>query len=164
MDKTGLLPTLFGRTSRKGQASSGQDIFSHLQNEVDRVFESFSLGRPLANLTGNGSFDPAINLAETPEAIDLTAEIPGCEPRDIEISVVGQTLTLRGEKKSEKEEKNRNYHLVERSYGVFTRSIPLPFTIDPAKVEATFDKGVLKIHLPKPPEMKAEVKTIPIKG
>ncbi len=159
MDKPNALPTLFGRGVRQGQ-----DIFSQLQHEVDRVFDSFSLSRPLSALTGNGAFEPAIDVAETAEAIDVTAEIPGCDPKDIEINLVDRTLTIRGEKKVEKEQKEKNYHAVERSYGAFVRSMTLPFAADPAKVEASFDKGVLKVHLPKPPEAKQAVKTIPIKS
>lgn len=159
MDKPSYLPSLFGRGVRQGQ-----DIFSQLQNEVDRVFDSFSTARPFAAFGRNGGFEPAIDVAETADAIDVTAEIPGCEPKDVEISLVDRTLTIRGEKKTEKEEKNKNYHAVERSYGSFVRSMTLPFAADPGKVEARFDKGILKVHLPKPPEAKQEVKTIPIKS
>ena len=78
--------------------------------------------------------------------------------------VTGQTITIRGEKKSEKETKGKNWQMSERSYGSFSRAIPLEFSVDPAKVKATFDKGVLKVHVPKPPEAKSETKKIAIKG
>lgn len=157
MNRQSYLPSLFGRSLRQGQ-----DVFSQLQNEVDRVFDSFTSARPLAALTGNGVFEPAIDVAETADAINVTAEIPGCDPQDVEISLVDRTLTIRGEKKSEKEQKDQNYHAIERSYGAFVRTMTLPFALDPAKVEAKFDKGVLRVHLPKPPEAKQEAKKIPI--
>jgi HSP20 family protein len=159
MDKSSFLPSLFGRGARQGQ-----DVFSQLQHEVDRVFDNFTSTRPMRLFGGNGAFEPAIDIAETPEAIDISAEIPGCDPKDVEISLVGRTLTLRGEKKTETERKDKNFHAVERSYGAFVRTVPLPYAVDPAKVEANFDKGVLKVHLPKPPEAKEDVKKIPIKG
>jgi HSP20 family protein len=159
MEKTGFLPSLLGRGKRPGQ-----DMFTQLQGEVDRVFDSFSLSRPLAHWNGRDGFEPAIDVTETPDALEVTAEIPGCDPKDIEVSLVGQQLYVRGEKKSEKEEKGKNHHRIERSFGAFMRTIPLPFLMDPAKVEARFDNGVLKVHLPKPPEAKTAVKTIPIKS
>jgi HSP20 family protein len=159
MDKQSYLPSLFGRGLRQGQ-----DVFAQLQNEVDRVFDSFTSSRPLSTLIGNGAFEPAIDVSETADAIDVTAEIPGCDPKDVEISLVDRTLTIRGEKKSEKEQKDKNYHAIERSYGAFVRTMTLPFATDPSKVEAKFDKGVLKVHLPKPPEAKQDVKKIPIQA
>jgi HSP20 family protein len=159
MDKQSYLPSLFGRGLRQGQ-----DVFAQLQHEVDRVFDSFTSSRPVAALMGDGAFEPVIDVSETADAIDVTAEIPGCEPKDVEISLVDRTLTIRGEKKSEKEQKDKNFHAVERSYGAFVRSMTLPFATDPAKVQAKFDKGVLKVHLPKPPEAKQDVKKIPIQA
>jgi HSP20 family protein len=159
MDKQSHLPSLFGRGLRQGQ-----DIFAQLQHEVDRVFDSFASPRSIATLVGNGAFEPAIDVVETADAIDVTAEIPGCEPKDVEISLIDRTLTIRGEKKTEAEQKDKNYHAVERSYGAFVRSLTLPFATDPAQVQAKFDKGVLKVRLPKPPEAKQDVKKIPIQA
>jgi HSP20 family protein len=159
MDRNGLLPSLFGRGVRRGE-----DIFTQLQGEIDRVFDSFAAGRPLAMWGDKADFAPAINMSETPEAIEVTAEIPGCEPKDIEVSLVGNELSIRGEKKTEVKDDKKNYHMVERSYGGFLRTIALPFEMDPTKVDASFDKGVLKVVLPKPPEAKKKAKTIPIKG
>ncbi|MFZ2105737.1 MAG: Hsp20/alpha crystallin family protein [Roseiarcus sp.] len=73
-------------------------------------------------------------------------------------------ITIRGEKKSEKETRGKNWQMSERSYGSYSRGIPLEFTVDPAKIEATFDKGVLKVHVPEPAEAKSEIKKIEIKG
>ena len=83
---------------------------------------------------------------------------------DIDVSVVDNVLTVKGEKKSETEKKEADYHMVERSYGAFTRSLTLPYEVDASKVDAKFDKGVLKITLPKPAEVKAKTKKIKIKS
>jgi HSP20 family protein len=159
MDKQSYLPSLFGRGLRQGQ-----DVFAQLQHEVDRVFDSFTSPRPINAIIGNGAFEPAIDVSETADAIDVTAEIPGCEPKDVDISLVDRTLTIRGEKKTETERSDKNYHAVERSYGTFVRTMTLPFAADPAKVQAKFDKGVLKVHLPKPPEARQDVRKIPIQS
>ena len=90
------------------------------------------------------------------------ADIAGVRVKDVDISVTGQTITIRGEKKSET--KGKNWQRSERSYGSFSRAIPLEFSVDPAKIEATFDKGVLKVHVPKPAEANSETKKIEIKG
>ena len=83
---------------------------------------------------------------------------------DIDVSVVDNVLTVKGEKKSETEKKDTDYHMVERSYGAFIRSLTLPYAVDASKVDAKFDKGVLKITLPKPAEVKAKTKKIKIKS
>lgn len=154
-----FLPSLF---TRGGDLS--RHPFSSLQGEIDRLFEAF--GRP-GGLFARGKdvgFAPSLDIAETPAAIDVTVELPGCEAKDVEISATGRTLSIKGEKKSESETTEKDWHVTERSYGAFQRSIPIPFDIDPAKVEARFDKGVLKIHLPKPAEAVEGKKTIAIKG
>jgi HSP20 family protein len=108
---------------------------------------------------------PKIDIAETKDAIDLTAELPGVGEKDVDVTLADGMLTIRGEKKTERDERNKdkNWHVVERSYGSFSRAIPLPFDPDPAKVEAMFDKGVLHIHLPKPAEMAKKQQKIEIK-
>jgi HSP20 family molecular chaperone IbpA len=96
-----------------------------------------------------------IDLAESKDAIEVTAELPGVDEKDLDVTLANGMLTIRGEKRTEHDEqdKDKNWHVVERSYGSFSRAIPLPFDPDPAKVEAKFDKGVLHIHLPKPAEV-----------
>jgi HSP20 family protein len=92
----------------------------------------------------------------------VKAEVPGMEAKDINISVTGEVLTIKGEKKSEREEKEENYHLVERSYGSFSRSLALPAAVDLDKIEAKYDKGVLTVTCPKKEEVKPkpiEIKT-----
>jgi len=133
-------------------------------SEFENFFDDFARRRSLLPSDGVQEFNPSIDIAETGDAIDMTAELPGCDPKDVEISVTGQTVTIRGEKKAESERKDKNWHMVERSYGAFSRSIPLGFNVDPAKVDATYDKGVLKVHVMKPPEAKNETKKITIKS
>ena len=104
---------------------------------------------------------PALNLAETNNEIVLKAEVPGMDPKDIDISLSDGTLTIKGEKKQEKEEKEEGYHLVERSYGSFTRTIELPREVQSDKINASYKNGVLKIVLPK--SEKAKKKEVKIK-
>jgi HSP20 family protein len=108
---------------------------------------------------------PNIDVAESKDAIVMTAELPGVDEKDVDVILADGMLTVRGEKKTERDEqdKDKNWHVVERSYGSFNRTIPLPFDPDPAKVEAKFDKGVLRIHLPKPAEVAKKQQKIEIK-
>jgi HSP20 family protein len=121
---------------------------------MDRLWEDFfGPGRP-----GLRPFEmewaPPLDVAETADQVVVKAEIPGMEPKDISITLSGELLTLKGEKKSEREEKKENYHLVERSYGSFSRSVRLPVAVDVDKIEAKYDKGVLTITCPKKEEVK----------
>jgi HSP20 family protein len=108
------------------------------------------------------TFVPAVAVVEKPEALIMTAELPGLKAGDVSIEVENNILTLKGEKKEEHEEKDARYHVWERSYGVFERSLPLPRTVNPDLIKAEFENGVLKIMLPKVAEAKGrkiEVKT-----
>jgi len=126
-----------------------------LHRQMNRLFEDFFgrdfLAEPFRGLTG---WSPAIDLAETDEAIVVKAELPGLEPKDVDLELTGDVLTIRGEKKEEKEEKARSYHRVERSYGSFERAIQLPAAVKPDEVEANFKNGVLTVTLPKVEESK----------
>jgi HSP20 family protein len=125
---------------------------SSLQREINRVFEGFfddDMG-----LTRPSGFAPAIDVAETPETVVVKAEVPGLDPKDVEISVTGDTLTIRGEKREEKEEKGKTWHRVERRYGAFARSVTLPAPIDPNHVEAVSSHGLLTITIGKSKEAK----------
>ena len=135
---------------------------SRLRNEMDRLWdEYFGPGRR-ALKPMEEAWLPAVDVSETGDKITVKAEIPGMEAKDIEISMVGDTLTIKGEKKAEREEKDENYHMVERSYGSFSRAMKLPAQVDAEKVEATYKNGVLTVVLPKKEEVKA--KTIEIKA
>ena len=131
---------------------------SRLRSEMDRLWdEYFGAGRR-AFRPMEEAWLPAVDVSETGDKITVKAEIPGMEAKDIDISMVGDTLVIKGEKKAEKEGKDENYHMVERSYGSFSRSMKLPATVDPDKVDASYKNGVLTIVLPK----KEEVKPKPI--
>jgi HSP20 family protein len=149
------LPSFFGRDD---------DPFGSLFREVQKTFEDFSRRSPISGF-GSDLLAPKIDVVESKDAIDLTAELPGVEEKDVDVTLADGMLTIRGEKNAERDEKDRekNWHVVERSYGSFSRVISLPFDPDPAKVEAKFDKGVLHIHLPKPAEVAKKQQKIEIK-
>jgi len=137
----------------------------YLRDEVNRLFENFFSPANLAvrDAAWHGSFVPALDISETATGVTVTAEIPGLDPADVDINLTGNLLTLRGEKKEESEEKGRNWHRLERSYGSFSRSIQLPESADPEKVKATCENGVLRIDIGKsdasrPRSIKVDVK------
>ena len=151
-----FLPDIFGRPA-------GTDIFTSLQREIDQVFRDFTRGMPALAEPRSALMAIDLNVAETDKTVEVSAEIPGVDPKDIDVQLKDGVLTIKGEKKSEKEEKQKNYHLVERSYGMFERSFDLPVEVMADKVEASFDKGVLKVVLPKAPEAQAKVQKIAVK-
>jgi HSP20 family protein len=152
-------PSLFTRRN---------DGLGSLFREIERTFDDFSRRSPLAGFAGFGgeAMMPKVDVAEGKDAVEITAELPGCNEKDVDVTLSEGVLTIRGEKKTERDEtdKDKNWHIVERSYGSFSRSIPLPFTPDSAKVEAKFDKGVLRVKLPKPAEIAKREKKIEIRG
>jgi HSP20 family protein len=107
---------------------------------------------------------PAIDMSEDEKVYKISAELPGIDAKDIDVSVSGDTLVLKGEKRQEKEEKDKNYHFSERTYGSFQRSFQLPSSVDRDKVAADFSKGVLTITLPKTAEAQKPVKKIAVKS
>jgi HSP20 family protein len=134
---------------------------STLRREMDRLFDRFFEGWPLRLFEEEGGFWPTMDVAETSKEIIVRAEIPGIDPKELDISLHDGVLTIRGERKQEKKEEDETYHLVERSYGSFTRSFRLPAEVDMDKVKASYKNGVLEINMPK---MKAEpVKKIEVK-
>jgi len=136
------------------------DLFGTLQREVNRVFDQMFRGAP-APLEG---FAPSIEMKETESGLIVSAELPGLEEKDVEVSLDGDLLTLSGEKRQEKTEEKEGIHLSERSYGSFRRSIRLPWAPNAAEANAAFDKGVLTVTLKRPPEAKPAVNRIPIGG
>ena len=128
--------------------------FTTLQDRMNRLFrESFhDAGRDESLATS--SFAPAVDVYEDEHKVTLKIEVPGIDEKDIEVRVENNTLTVHGERKIEKEEKQENYRRVEREYGSFTRTFALPQTVDTENVSANYDKGVLKISLPKKAEAK----------
>jgi HSP20 family protein len=135
--------------------------FSNMKQEMDRLFDRFWEG-DMTPLPAMGTWAPALDISETKDAVMVKAEVPGMESTDIHLSLHDQTLTLKGEKKQEKEEKDEHYYRAERSYGAFVRTVRLPATVDGSKVSATFKNGLLTVTLPKAPAAKGT--TIPIKA
>ncbi|HTY84322.1 MAG TPA: Hsp20/alpha crystallin family protein [Silvibacterium sp.] len=127
--------------------------FATLQDRINRVFHESYTGGQDDSLT-TSSFAPAVDVYEDEHKVTLKIEVPGIEEKDIDVRVENNTLTVHGERKIEKEEKEENYRRVERQYGSFTRSFTLPQTVDTENVSANYDKGVLKITLPKKAEAK----------
>jgi HSP20 family protein len=127
--------------------------FSTLQGRLNRLFQqSVSEGRNESLTTS--SFAPAVDVYEDDHQVTLKIEVPGIDEKDIDVRLENNTLTVHGERKLEKEEKEENYRRVERQYGSFTRSFTLPTTVDAEGVTAQYDKGVLKVKLAKKAEAK----------
>ena len=141
--------------------------FGSLQREIDRVFDEFTRGVPMFATQALMNIVPSVDVAETEKEIEITAELPGLEREDVEISLEDDMLTIRGEKKieaeqgdkkdkSDKSANSKYYHLSERGYGVFYRVLQLPPGIDPSTVKATLSNGVLKVTIPKPARSQAK--------
>jgi HSP20 family protein len=147
---------------RNGQR--GISPFDLLQERMDRMFEELSGGFGMPRLAGEGGFDinPSLDVHEADGKLMITAELPGVDEKDIDVTVNDQMLTISGEKKSESEHKEGGFLRSERSYGRFSRSVSLPYPIDPDKVQATYDRGVLKLTIEKPPEAQQRMRKIPI--
>jgi HSP20 family protein len=122
------------------------DPFYALHREFDQMFDDFFGG---GFIDRAGAFNPRVDVTENDHEINVTAELPGLDQNNIEISLSGDVLTLSGEKKAEKEDQGENYYRLERSFGSFRGSIPLPVGVEADKVEATFKSGVLHVTLPK---------------
>ena len=148
--------------------------FEALHREIDRLFDNFDGGfwrfpfgrsaselEPLWRRELTWETSPAMDVAETDKAYEITAELPGMRESDVEVVAANGMLTIKGEKKEEKEEKKKDYYLSERRYGSFQRRMPIPEEVEADKIEATFKNGVLTVTLPKTaqkPEKKVEIK------
>ena len=126
--------------------------------------EPGELGWPKGWLGEAGSYWPSVDVADDVEAVTVTAELPGIDDKNVDVSMTGDMLTIRGEKKDEREEKGKNYYRTERSFGSFTRSLRLPCEIVPDKIRATFKNGVLTVNLPKAASELGKTKRIEIKS
>jgi HSP20 family protein len=151
--------------------------FEALRRQVDRIFEDFDrnpwrlpFARSLFDaepFTARGVFGaalPAVDVAEHEKQYEITAELPGLSEGDIEVSLANQVLTIKGEKKEEKEDEQKDYHVSERRYGSFRRSFQVPEGVDTGKIEASFKNGVLTLVLPKSAEAQQQEKKIEIKA
>jgi HSP20 family protein len=156
MELKSFLPTVFyGKPER--------DPFRTLQRQIDQVFSDFTRDVPSVGWLSNGNFNLAVDVAETDKSIEVTTEIPGVDEKDISVTLSGDVLTIKAEKKTEKIDKGKDYHRSERSYGMFERNMELPFKAESSKVEAKYDKGVLRVTITKPAEVQTLTQKIPVK-
>jgi len=125
-----------------------------MQREMDRLWDSFFEERPRRKIEELGEWGPSLDLSETKNDLIVKAEVPGIDPKDIDISLDKDILTIKGEKKQETEEKEENYHFIERTYGALARSIRLPREVQSDKINASYKNGVLRVTLPKSEEAK----------
>jgi HSP20 family protein len=128
--------------------------FSTLQDRMNRLFRESHGPEGREETLNNTSFAPPVDVYEDEHSVNLKIEVPGVDEKDIDVRIENNVLTVHGERKFEKEEKQENFRRVERQYGSFTRSFTLPTTVDAEKVLANYDKGILKIALPKKAEAK----------
>jgi HSP20 family protein len=138
-----------------------------LRESMDRLFDDFFQAPVLPAMRGGngngGMMVPALDLKETDDAILVETELPGVESKDLTVQVEGDVLSIRGERKQDKEEKTKTYYCQECSYGAFERQVRLPSEIDRDKAEAAFTNGILKVTLPKRPGARAKATTIKVK-
>lgn len=159
------------------EAGGAWQALTSIREEMDRLYENILRGfsslpvsrrafeSPLWRFeTSFGPSVPAVDVVEHDKEFTVTAEIPGLTINDIDLSVSDNTLTIKGEKKEEKEDKAKNYYMSERKYGSFQRNLPLPHGVDRDKVTAKFENGVLSVVLPKTPEAIKSEKKIAIQG
>jgi HSP20 family protein len=147
--------------------------FGSLRREIDRLFDDFDhgfLGFPFRRSLNEweprwlGEMAPAVEIAEKDKAYEITAELPGLDQNNIELKFSNGTLTIKGEKKQETEEKKKNYYTSERRYGAFERSFQVPQDVDETKIEASFSNGLLTVTLPKRADAQKLAKTIAVKA
>lgn len=158
--------------TRSGSQMEGHPLFP-LHHEIDRLFTDafrgfsdfpFGLGRELATLAPSTWLQPTMDIAATEKEYTVTLELPGVDEKEIHLEITADTLKIEGEKKQEKEEKEKNYYRVERSYGSFLRTLSLPDDADRDAIQATFKQGVMKISIPRKTPPKPESKKIEIKA
>jgi HSP20 family protein len=148
--------------------------FRSLRQEMDRLFEDFERNwglprsvfsiEPFWRREATWAASPAVDVAETDKAYEVTAELPGLAEKDIEVKLANGGVTIKGEKHEEKQEKKKDYYVSERRYGAFERSFRVPEGVDLDKIEASFKNGVLKVMLPKTPEAQKAEKKIEVKA
>lgn len=156
-----LMPFQWGTPAHRG---SNGDPFSMLHREIERVFDDFYKGTPMRWPGTETEIDVKIDVSENDKELKVTAELPGVDEKNLDVTLVGDLLTLKGEKKVEQERKEENYHFVERSYGSFMRSLRLPFEAGDKDVKAEFAKGVLTVTVAKPADVQKASKKIAIKA
>ncbi|AIT80210.1 Hsp20/alpha crystallin family protein [Novosphingobium pentaromativorans] len=144
---------------------SGYDPFSGFRQEIDRLLEDFGQGIPSTFGNGKSGFlVPKVDVAETEAGLELTAELPGFDEKDVSLDIEDGVMTIRAEHKDEREEKDekKHYHLVERTQGTFLRRLALPFEADADKASAHLDKGLLTVMVPRLATAEKKPKSIPV--
>lgn len=145
----------------------GDNPVAEFQRQMNQVFENF-LGRMDRPFAGGGwpfgEQGPRSDVVETAEGVEVTVELPGMEQGDVEVSLAGDALTVKGEKKVERQDEKKGYYVSERSYGSVFRTIPLPAGLDTDKADAAFKNGVLTVKIPHSPDARAKVKRIEVKA
>jgi len=163
------MPTAQVEVKKAPPRNSSIEPWRSFRDEMDRFFDRFSKGfavpafEPFWGRAGELSV-PVVDFTEDDKAFTVTAELPGIEEKEIDVTLSGGMLTIKGEKKQEREEKNKNYYLSERSYGSFQRSFAMPEGVDEEKIAASFAKGVLTVTLPKSAEAQKTQKKIEVKA
>jgi HSP20 family protein len=139
--------------------------FSMLRQEMNRLFDNFFGGFEIEPFVSRrlGAFSPSVDIKESDKDIRVSVELPGMDDKDIDVLLSKDSVTIKGEKKEEKEDKGKDYYRMERSYGSFTRTIPLPTEVDTDKAKAEFKKGLLTVTLPKTAQAIKQTKKISVK-
>ena len=151
-------PTRWGR-------DEDQDPFTTVRRQIDRLFDDLTGRIPTAiqSMRG-GPIRPVMDVDESEDALELTAELPGVSEKDLDITLHDNVLTIRGEKRAEERKESQNARVVERTYGSFERSLMLPFEADPDRIEADFENGVLRVRVPKPEESQRGARRINVRA
>jgi HSP20 family protein len=132
-----------------------------IRREMDRLFDQASHNGGLSAWPRGGAM-PDIDVAETDKEIQVTAELPGVDVKDVDVTLANGMLSIKGEKRSERDERNAEFHVIERNFGAFERRIGVPEGCDPAQVKAEFTNGVLRVTIPKPASAQAAAQKIEI--
>lgn len=156
------------KTETKPPVRRTEDVFDMMRREIDSIFDRWmpapALGFPAPAMPKNGfPAETRMDVSETEKEYVIEAELPGVDQKDIKVTIENGILSLRGEKRQEREEKKDDYHLSERSFGSFERAVRLPGTVDDAKVDARFENGVLRIVIAKSAGSSKPQRTIEIK-
>ncbi len=170
-----LVPKNLAKKLLPARRREESDPFALLHREMNRVFDDFSRGLGWPSRLWRAPFDmleggsaaawmPSVDVAETDKEVKVTAELPGLDEKDVNVEISEDVLTLSGEKKSEKEDRGKNYHRSERSYGSFYRAVSLPAEVDRDRAEAVFKKGVLTVTLPKTAAAQSKARKISVKS
>jgi HSP20 family protein len=165
MQMRDLIPWGNNKGSEIAKRDEDNPVFS-LQRDVNRIFADFwrRFDQPFGAVGRWDAGGPRTDITETDSALEVSVELPGLDQKEVDVSLTDSALTIKGEKKSDREESKKDYHLSERSYGAFHRSIPLPSGVDTGKASAEYKNGVLTVTLPKTQEALSRVKKIEVKA